>query len=71
MEIAFTEERLFALAETLSWEEAKEKAWDKKTAVFSSGLGKLFTRPKSADVKISYQEKRCGKVHLRQERVRI
>ncbi len=58
MEIAFAEERLFALTETLSWEEAKEKAWDKKTAVFSSGLGKLFTRPKSADVKISYQEKR-------------
>ncbi len=58
MEIAFTDERVFVLAETLSWEEAKERAWDKKTDVFGSGLGKLFTRPKPADVKINHQEKR-------------
>jgi hypothetical protein len=58
MEIAFADERVFVLAETLSWEEAKERAWDKKTAVFGSGLGKLFTRPKPADVKINHQEKR-------------
>lgn len=58
MEIAFTEESLFALKETISWDEARELAWDKKTTVFGSGLGKLFTRPKPADVKISYQEKR-------------
>jgi hypothetical protein len=58
MEIAFTDERVFMLTETLSWEEAKERAWDKKTDVFGSGLGKLFTRPKPADVKINHQEKR-------------
>jgi hypothetical protein len=58
MEIAFADERVLVLTETLSWEEAKERAWDKKTDVFGSGLGKLFTRPKPADVKINYQEKR-------------
>ena len=52
MEIAFQEERAFSLRETLSWEEAKERAWDNKTAVFGSGIGKLFTRPKPDDVKI-------------------
>ncbi len=58
MEIAFTEESLFALQETIDWNKAKELAWDKKTAVFGSRLSKLFTRPKAADVQISYQEKR-------------
>jgi len=58
MEIKFTQGCVFVLKETLSWEQAKEQAWDKKTRVFSSGLGKLFTRPKTADVKISDQEKR-------------
>lgn len=58
MEIAFTEEQVFALKETLDWEEARERAWDKKTSVFASGLGALFTRPKADDIKIPYQEKR-------------
>jgi len=58
MEIAFREERVFALKETLDWEEAKERAWDKKTIVFGRGLGKLFSRPKPDDIKIPYQEKR-------------
>ena len=29
---------------------AHEKAWDKKTAVFSSGLTGLLSRPKAEDV---------------------
>jgi hypothetical protein len=58
MEIAFTEESLFALQETITWDQAREQAWDKKTAVFGSRLSKLFSRPKAPDVKISYQEKR-------------
>jgi hypothetical protein len=58
MEIAFTEESIYVLHETVDWEKAKELAWDKKTAVFGSRLSKLFTRPKAADVKIAYQEKR-------------
>ena len=58
MEIAFSDERVYAITETLNWEEAKERAWDRKTAVFSTGLGKLFTRPKPDDIKISDQQKR-------------
>jgi hypothetical protein len=58
MEIAFAEERVVALKETLTWEEVKERAWDKKTAVFGTGLGKLFARAKPDDVRIPDQEKR-------------
>ncbi len=58
MEIALTEERVFILNETLSWEEAKERAWDKKAAVFTTGLGKLFARAKPDEIKIANQQKR-------------
>ena len=58
MEISFVEKRVLSLKETLTWEKARERAWDRKTSVFGSGLGKLFTRPKADDVKLPYQEKR-------------
>ncbi|MBN1313974.1 MAG: hypothetical protein JXA42_00840 [Anaerolineales bacterium] len=58
MEIAFSETRILSLNDTLSWDEARERAWDKKTSVFGSGLSKFFTRPKPDEVKITYQEKR-------------
>lgn len=58
MEIAFTKESVHVLHETHDRDKAKELAWDKKTTVFGSRLTKLFTRPKAAEVKIAYQEKR-------------
>ncbi len=58
MEIAFTKERVFYLRETIDWEEAKERAWDRKIEVFKSGLGKLFARPKPDDIKQTHHEKR-------------
>lgn len=58
MEIAFTDTRVLALNDTLSWDEARERAWDRKVNVFGSGLTKIFTRPKPDEVKITYQEKR-------------
>jgi hypothetical protein len=58
MEIAFAPQRILCLTETLSWDEARERAWDKKTSVFATGLGKLFTRPKPDEIRITDQEKR-------------
>jgi len=56
MDITFGEERVFRLLPTHSMDETREKAWDKKTSVFGSGLTGLFSRPKSEDVKITYSE---------------
>lgn len=56
MDITFGNEQIFRLLPTLSMDDAREKAWDKKTSVFGSGLTGLFSRPKSEDVKITYSE---------------
>lgn len=56
MDIIFGDEQIFRLLPTLSLDDAREKAWDKKTSVFVSGLTGLFSRPKSEDVKITYSE---------------
>jgi hypothetical protein len=56
MDIRFGEEQIFRLLPTLSMDDAREKAWDKKTSVFGSGLTGIFSRPKSEDVKITYNE---------------
>lgn len=58
MEITVGEEQVFRLLPRLDVEKAREKAWDKKTSVFSSGLAGLLSRPKSEEVQISYIEYR-------------
>ena len=57
MEFAIADERAYLLRETVSSEQAKEKAWDRKTTVFG-GLSRLVFRPKGEDVQIVYSEKR-------------
>ncbi len=57
MEFAIAEERAYLLREQVSSEQAKEKAWDRKTSVFG-GLSRLVFRPKGEDVQIVYEEKR-------------
>ena len=56
MDITFGKEQVFRLLPTHSMDDTREKAWDKKTSVFGSGLTGLFSRPKSEDVKITYSE---------------
>jgi len=56
MEITLGEEEIFRLLPMLNMEKAREKAWDKKTTVFSSGLTGLLSRPKAEEVQISYSE---------------
>jgi hypothetical protein len=56
MDITVPEEQVFRLLPVLDTGKAREKAWDKKTAVFSAGLGAIFSRPKAEDVQIAYSE---------------
>lgn len=57
MEFAIADEKAYLLREEISWEQAKEKAWDQKTSVFG-GFTRLVFRPKGEDVQIVYEEKR-------------
>jgi hypothetical protein len=56
MDITLGEEQIFRLLPMVDMERAREKAWDKKTAVFGSGLSALISRPKAENVQISYSE---------------
>ncbi|HOT08036.1 MAG: hypothetical protein A4E45_01684 [Methanosaeta sp. PtaB.Bin039] len=56
MEITLGQEEIFRLLPMINMEKAREKAWDKKTMVFSSGLAGLLSRPKAEEVQISYSE---------------
>jgi len=58
MDITVAEEQVFRLLPTLDIEKAREKAWDKKTAVFGTGLSAIFSRPKAEEVQITYSERR-------------
>ena len=56
MDITLGEEEIFRLLPMMNMEKAREKAWDKKTSVFTSGLAGLLSRPKAEEVQISYSE---------------
>ena len=55
MDIHVADEQAYVLCETLSWEQAKEKAWDKKTAMFGT-ISRFFL--KGEDIEITYNERR-------------
>lgn len=56
MDITLGEEQISRLLPMMGMERAREKAWDKKTTVFGSGLSGLISRPKAEDVQITYSE---------------
>jgi len=58
VEIQIAEQKIYQLLPQFSLEQIKERAWDKKVAVFSAGLASIFSRPKSEDIQISSSEKR-------------
>jgi hypothetical protein len=58
VDISIEEQKVFLLPETITPDQARERAWDKKTAVFRSGIGSLFNRPKSEEIEVTYSEKR-------------
>jgi hypothetical protein len=77
MDITLGEEQIFRLLPMINMERAREKAWDKKTTVFGSGLSGLISRPKAEEIEISYSECRyepfwhvACRVHYEYERKR-
>jgi hypothetical protein len=58
MDITFGKEQIFRLLPKLNMDQAREKAWDKKTSVFGSGFAGFFSRPKSEEIQITYSEYR-------------
>ncbi len=57
MEISVSEQKLFLIEPQVSFEAAREKAWDQKMAAFGS-LSRLLLRPKADEIKVSSIEKR-------------
>ena len=58
MEITIVEQKVFLLPEVITPDQARERAWDKKSAAFVSGFTGLFSKPKTEDVEVTYSEKR-------------
>lgn len=57
MEIKVAEQSAYQLIEQLSWQEVRERAWDKKAEAFGA-LSKWIMRPNPREIQISYEEKR-------------
>jgi hypothetical protein len=57
MEVKLAEERAFVITERITWEQAKERAWDKKGDAFGT-FSKFLLRPKGEEIQITYMEKR-------------
>ncbi len=58
MDIQLAEQRIFALTEKLSAEQARARAMDRRTNVFMSGLGSFLQRPKSEEIELLATQKR-------------
>lgn len=58
MDIQLAEQRIYALSEKLTAEQARARAMDKRTGVFVTGLGSLLQRPKSEEVELLATQKR-------------
>ncbi|MGH2592254.1 MAG: hypothetical protein ACRDGG_01940 [Anaerolineae bacterium] len=58
MDIQLADQRIFALNETLTLEQLRQRAMDKRTSAVSSGLGGLIQRPKSEEVVLVDTQKR-------------
>jgi hypothetical protein len=58
MDIQLAEQRIFALNEKLTVEQARQRAMDKRASVFISGFGSLLQRPKSEEIELLGTQKR-------------
>lgn len=57
MEIKVAQQNAYQLIEQLSWQEVRERAWDKKAEAFGT-LSKWIMRPNPREIQITYEEKR-------------
>ena len=58
MELRIAEQRIYALTEKLTAEQARLRAMDRRTNVFASGLGSILQRPKMEEVELLATQKR-------------
>lgn len=58
MEIQLAAQRIFALEDRLSFEEIRQRAMDRRTGAFSSGLSSLLQRPKADDIELLDSQRR-------------
>ena len=58
MEIQLAEQRIFALTEKLTAEQARARAMDRRTTVFMSGFGSLLQRPRSEEIELLAMQRR-------------
>jgi hypothetical protein len=58
MEIQLGEQRIFALEERLSFDDIRQRAMDRRTQAFGSGLGSLLQRPRADDIALVAWQRR-------------
>ncbi len=60
MELTVADQRVLMFSNQLSWEEAEEKAWDKKVDSFGTlnKLGSFLSKPREDDFELVYKEHR-------------
>jgi hypothetical protein len=58
VEIELAEQHVYALDERLTVDEIRQRAMDKRTAAFSSGIGGLLQRPKPEDIELVASQRR-------------
>jgi len=58
MDIQLGSERIFALDDRLGFEEVRQRAMDRRSHAFGSGLGSLLQRPKSEDIELVGSQRR-------------
>jgi hypothetical protein len=58
VDVQITGQRIFALEERLPPEEIRQRAMDKRTTAFGSGIGNLLQRPKTDDVVLVASQRR-------------
>jgi hypothetical protein len=58
MEIQLGQQRIFSLDERLTFDEIRQRAMDRRTQAFGSGLGSLLQRPKAEDIALVTWQRR-------------
>jgi hypothetical protein len=58
MEIQLAAQRIFVLEDRLSFEEIRQRAMDRRTGAFGSGLSGLLNRPKADDIELIDSQRR-------------
>jgi hypothetical protein len=58
MEIELADQHVYVLDERLSGDEIRQRAMDRRTGAFGTGLGNLLSRPKSDDIELVASQRR-------------